>query len=122
MNDQAHAIPTRFDFAGLIDWYVSHCDGDWEHQYGVRLETSDNPGWILTIDLADTNLDGREMLAIKEGTAVDGCSHEYESPDLSRWLHCSVRDNKFVGAGDPTQLARLFGEFEIFRKSCGEPS
>lgn len=112
------AVRTHFDFSGIINWYRSNCDGDWEHQYGVKLETLDNPGWLLTIDLTDTDLDGREMIEIKEGTASDGCSHEHESPDLSSWLHCSVGENKFIGAGDPTQLVRLFEEFENFRKAC----
>lgn len=28
----------------LQQWYHSMCDGDWEHCYGVKIETSDNPG------------------------------------------------------------------------------
>lgn len=61
---------TQFDFSGLIDWYLSNCDGDWEHVYGVKLETLDNPGWILTIDLAETDLDGKTLSDIREGTAL----------------------------------------------------
>jgi hypothetical protein len=35
-------------------WYLGQCDGSWEHQFGVRIETLDNPGWSVTIDLDGT--------------------------------------------------------------------
>jgi len=38
--------------------YRGQCDGDWEHSYGVKIETLDNPGWLVTIDLTDTTLGG----------------------------------------------------------------
>jgi hypothetical protein len=38
----------------LQEWYRSRCDGDWEHSYGVKVETLDNPGWLVTVDLEDT--------------------------------------------------------------------
>jgi len=41
----------------LQKWYFAQCDGDWEHSYGVRIDTVDNPGWTLEIDLVGTNLD-----------------------------------------------------------------
>ena len=34
----------------LMNWYSAQCDEDWEHQYGVKLETLDNPGWSLIIE------------------------------------------------------------------------
>lgn len=30
-------------------WYKSKCDGVWEHEYGIKIETSDNPGWSILI-------------------------------------------------------------------------
>jgi Immunity protein 53 len=38
----------------LERWYESQCNGDWEHGYGVQIETIDNPGWRVRIDLHDT--------------------------------------------------------------------
>ena len=29
----------------LEEWYVSNCDGDWEHTFGITINTIDNPGW-----------------------------------------------------------------------------
>lgn len=38
----------------LQDWYFENCNGDWEHTYGITIETLDNPGWQLKICLEDT--------------------------------------------------------------------
>lgn len=35
----------------LEDWFACQCDGDWEHQGGIRIETTDNPGWFVQVDL-----------------------------------------------------------------------
>ena len=76
----------------LAAWYASKCDGDWEHSYGITIDTLDNPGWTLTVDLADTFL---------EGVA-------FEAQDLTRtdhdWIHLSVRDGKFKMACGPSNL------------------
>jgi len=45
-----HIDPLR----ALEDWYASVCDGDWEHTYGVKIGTLDNPGWTVDIDLRQT--------------------------------------------------------------------
>ncbi|MFE2849501.1 Imm53 family immunity protein, partial [Streptomyces scopuliridis] len=29
----------------LQNWYTQQCDGDWEHEWGVKIATLDNPGW-----------------------------------------------------------------------------
>ncbi len=25
-------------------WYLDQCDGEWEHEWGVKIDTLDNPG------------------------------------------------------------------------------
>jgi hypothetical protein len=32
----------------LEDWFKQHCDGTWEHRYGLTIQTTDNPGWLVT--------------------------------------------------------------------------
>jgi hypothetical protein len=102
---------TTVNFHDIIEWYQAHCDDSWEHQYGVRLETLDNPGWQLTVDLIHTDLEGRTLVEVREGIAPG------DHPDAPLWIHCFVRDNKFQGACDPTQVARLFDVFTHFRAS-----
>jgi hypothetical protein len=102
---------TTVDFTDLIEWYERHCNDDWEHQYGVKLDTLDNPGWMLTVDLIHTDLQGRTMPELREGIG------QTDAPASPRWIHCSVRDNQFRGACDPSQVARLFHVFHQFRCS-----
>src|SRR5687768_6013127 len=52
------ALPDRvaddyFDY--LANWYAAQCDDEWEHEFGIRLQTLDNPGWNLQIDLVGTD-------------------------------------------------------------------
>ena len=46
----------------LQRWYVAQCDSEWEHSYGVSIDTLDNSGWTLRIDLAGTSLEGATRL------------------------------------------------------------
>ena len=41
----------------INQWYVSKCDGTWEHDHGVDITTCDNPGWIVKVRLADTEIE-----------------------------------------------------------------
>ncbi|MFJ4715817.1 immunity 53 family protein [Streptomyces sp. NPDC088785] len=54
MGDSEHVL------GWLQGWYAAQCDGDWEHERGVRIDTLDNPGWSVRIDLAETDLAERE--------------------------------------------------------------
>lgn len=114
MNESQPTSPTTVDFHDIIEWYQSHCDDSWEDQYGVRLETLDNPGWLLTVDLIHTDLQGRTMTEVREGIAPE------EHPVSPRWIHCFVRENQFRGACDPAQVARLFQTFSQFQRAKHE--
>ena len=48
-----------FGLTELQAWYIAQCDGAWEHTYGIKIETLDNPGWMLRVDLVETELAGR---------------------------------------------------------------
>lgn len=46
--------PERSDPHGwIMRWYASQCDGDWEHEHGMSIETIDNPGWALEVSFAE---------------------------------------------------------------------
>jgi hypothetical protein len=38
----------------LQNWFHSQCDEDWEHEHQIVIQTIDNPGWNLIIDINDT--------------------------------------------------------------------
>jgi hypothetical protein len=39
------------------DWYMAQCDGTWESDRGITVETLDNPGWKVEVDLTGTDLE-----------------------------------------------------------------
>jgi hypothetical protein len=96
----------------LQSWFASECNGDWEHQFGVRIETSDNPGWIVEIDLADTVLDGVEFVPIHRPSGEND------------FLFCMVEGRKFkASAGGPNSLVTVLTVFEQWwRSSTANPT
>ena len=84
----------------LMAWYRSQCNGTWEHAYGVTIETLDNPGWMVTIDLTDTALQNAPMQAI---------SQERSETD---WMSCKVDHGRFRAAGDAHKLPALLQAFQ----------
>ena len=83
----------------LQEWYLQNCDGDWEHTYGLSIETLDNPGWRVKIDLTGTYLEIKHFESIK-----------IERSD-NDWIHCWVKENKFNGAGGPKNLQEILSKF-----------
>jgi hypothetical protein len=82
-------------------WYTAQCNGDWEHTYGLNIQTSDNPGWIVEIDLSETALEGRAFTKIGWGDSEEDAS----------WLHCRVEANTFHGSCGASQLAEVLDTF-----------
>jgi len=33
------------ELIALQSWCANHCDGDWERQHGIGIDTLDNPDW-----------------------------------------------------------------------------
>ncbi|KAB2848690.1 MAG: hypothetical protein F9K41_18090 [Sphingopyxis terrae] len=91
----------------LQDWYRRQCDGDWEHDYGVKIETLDNPGWMLLIDLARTSLDGKPFERVV-----------YQDPENEdRWMSVWTEAAKFQCACGPDDLRAAI---EIFLRWAEE--
>jgi len=45
----------------LQTWYADQCNGLWEHSYGIKIDTLDNPGWTLEVDLNETDLEEHQF-------------------------------------------------------------
>jgi Immunity protein 53 len=88
------------ELARLQHWYSSQCDGDWEHQYGIRLETIDNPGWHLSIDLCETPYSARPFDKI-----------QFQGPEPTQWYFCKVEGKKFEAACGPECLTKVIDLF-----------
>ncbi|MCH5674934.1 Imm53 family immunity protein [Streptomyces gilvus] len=82
-------------------WYRAQCDGDWEHEFGVRIVSLDNPGWSLEVDLVERTAEGRTMPRRRRD-------------DGGRWLVAWSDGEVFRASCDPVSLEavlELFLEF-----------
>ena len=91
----------------LQEWYESQCDGDWEHSYGIAIETLDNPGWLVEIDLVDTLLENVQFETVACG----------DSETDSDWIHCSSTGLKFIGSCGPKSMEKVLSTFLAWAKS-----
>jgi hypothetical protein len=89
-------IGSSDNFTWLEHWYSDQCDGDWEHTYGIRIDTLDNPGWSVRIDLTGTRFAELPNVEIKE---------KYESD--SEWMICKVIEGVYKGSGGPLMLGPI---------------
>ncbi|WP_339147163.1 MULTISPECIES: immunity 53 family protein [unclassified Sutcliffiella] len=87
-------------------WYFEQCNGDWEHGYGIRIDTIDNPGWSVMISIEDTDVRHKP----------------FERADIERtntdWIFCKTDYNPewdafhFVGFGGPENLEEILDVFK----------
>jgi hypothetical protein len=85
----------------LERWYRRRCDGEWEHEHGIRIDTLDNPGWRVDVDLAGTPLAGR---------AYERIEHRSEND----WIDCRVVGDEFNGRGGSMNLREIVTTFLAF--------
>lgn len=92
-------------FELLQNWYIQQCDGDWEHEFGIKIDTLDNPGWSVSIDLIGTNLENKNLTKINQLTTEND------------WIQCKVENYKFQGAGGPKNLTDIIHVFIEWQNS-----
>ena len=81
-------------------WYTSQCNDEWEHTYGVRIETLDNPGWMVIIDIIETELEKKRFESVSR-----------ESLDGTDWIDCKIVSGKYTAAGGVKNLTELLETF-----------
>lgn len=89
----------------IQEWYASQCDGRWEHSYGIKIDTLDNPGWRVEIDIAETDIKDKYFEAVnKDISDVD-------------WIICRIQNGKFEGFGDVSKLFEILSIFKNWVQS-----
>ncbi len=91
----------------LQEWYFAQCDGDWEHQNGITIANIDNPGWMFTVELAETELADVAFEDFQESLT-----------DELNWISCAKRGTAFSGNGGPLMLERIINIFLDWAKSA----
>jgi immunity protein 53 of polymorphic toxin system len=78
--------------ARLEQWYLGNCDGDWEHEFGIRIDTLDNPGWSFDVSLEGTKLEEIHFEPVRIERSE------------SEWIHCFTKEGKFKVRCGPRNL------------------
>lgn len=99
--------------ARLQTWYTRQCNGEWEHSSGVVIESCDNPGWWVKINLLGTPLQAAAFTEISEG--VDARCFALGT----HWLSCYTENGTWHGAGDETKLERILEVFLAWAEANG---
>jgi hypothetical protein len=94
----------------LAKWFAAHCDGEWEHTSGVKIDSCDNPGRWVKIDLVGTELEGRRFESVLRGDVVGNTDPQ------PPWLHCYTENGVWNGAGDSSTLAEILATFLSWAK------
>ncbi|MDJ0743297.1 MAG: immunity 53 family protein [Xenococcaceae cyanobacterium MO_167.B27] len=97
-------------FILLQNWYESQCDGDWEHTYGIEIKTLDNSGWLILVDLLETELEDYDFQDISVQTSDND------------WISCLINNGKFQGAGGSLNLLEILDIFRewVESKNCDQ--
>jgi hypothetical protein len=85
-----------------MDWYFQNCNDNWEQQYGIKLDTLDNPGWSLDIDLVGTLLEGTELSQKVERSESD-------------WIHVKSDGKVFRGRCGALNLEEMIHVFAAWK-------
>jgi hypothetical protein len=96
------------NFDWLQKWYESQCDGDWEHEYGIKIETVDNPGWYVVINLIGTECEDHIFSPV-----------EFEINEKD-WYFCLIRDSNFVASCGSCNLSKVLQIFRSWAEKCKE--
>ncbi len=91
--------------AWLQNWFSDQSNGIWEHSFGIKIETLDNPGWKVIIDIDQT------ALAEKPFNTINVEKNEMD------WIVCRIQDLRFEGYCGPQNLGKLLRIFHDWAES-----
>lgn len=126
-NQQIHPIAGKPSAGGLAtlaqinmneideiqDWYHAQCNGEWEHSSGFKIETLDNPGWVVSVNLIGTRL---EHLPFEKSERHVG---QDSMPNDDDWYSCKAENGSFCGVGGPHHLRTILQIFFTWQKNGG---
>lgn len=110
MKDSLLNTKSKYMIEWLQQWYFEQCDGEWEHEYGITIETVDNPGWVVTIDLSFTKISDLQI----PDTLIE--------EDKNNWVSFSIVNKVFTGAGDTKKLYEIINVFKGIWESGAMPN
>ena len=85
--------------AEIESWYKQQCNSSWEHQYGISIQTIDNPGWEVKIDLQGTPYSKLKM-----------AQFHCDRSDTD-WIYCKIEKGVFCAYGGTMNLGEMLEYF-----------
>lgn len=89
----------------IQNWFKEQCDGNWEHDYSIKIETLDNPSWHVAINFSYTDLD------------IDNIDWKLYETAETNWVGFSVTNSIFNGSGDPLKLDLILNIFKLLTEN-----
>lgn len=83
----------------LCGWYVRQCVNDWHEDRGVKIDTLDNPGWSLRIDLNGTSLHQKSFQEVR----IERSEND--------WVVARRNGDSFEAFGGPENLNDMIESF-----------
>jgi len=83
----------------LCTWYERQCTDEWHEDHGVSIETLDNPGWRIKVDLEGTSIEAKPFQEI-----------EINRSDRD-WVVARRHGNIFEAFGGPKNLGEMIEAF-----------
>ena len=90
----------------LMCWYAKHCDGSWEHNYGIQANLLADGNCYLNIDLTDTECENDSL--------------EFQISEKQACFH--IQDKKFFSICDPLNLSDRLHDFRKLTEEHQEKS
>lgn len=89
----------------LQEWYKDQCDNNWEHNHGIKIDTLDNPGWDVEIDVNDTNFN------------LKNSKWKLFELNNDKWVGYKIDNNIFYASSDPLKLSLIIKIFKFLLKN-----
>ncbi|ULH30830.1 Imm53 family immunity protein [Leptospira weilii] len=87
-------------FSWLMDWRKSQCDGDWEHENGIAINTNLDRGWQIKIEANFTEIAD----LILDYTLIQNGDDD--------WYSFKFETGRFLAEGDPKKLSIILEKFK----------
>jgi hypothetical protein len=92
----------------LQNWVFQNFNGKWEKKQRLLISTIDNPGWLLTLKLENSQYENKQLKKI----TIDRTEYD--------WCHCLIDNKEFVDAGGPFNLNEMLNYFINFFEEKNE--
>lgn len=106
------------ELSWLQQWYSAQCDGEWEHGFGITIETIDNPGWSVKICVEGTELASAQFEPVKpEVSETDWIQCRIAERKKGLVPHSSQNDRRFEGFGGALNLPDITKTFRTWAET-----